>query len=79
MYSDACALDEDWLNTLFHETGQIREFHILAVEDLLEEGEQALFQDALREVQSSGRLRRHRAAQDVVMLQEAYWLVKRDE
>lgn len=72
VYSDACAWDEDWINTLFHAAGEVRQFHLLQIEDLLEEEQSARFHQALRELQASGDHRRHRAGQDVAMLYAAY-------
>lgn len=72
VYSDACAWDEDWLNTLFHASGEIREFHILPLGELLAVHQQALFQAALAQIHQSGQFRRHRAAGDVAALYAAW-------
>jgi hypothetical protein len=75
VYSDAVHWDEDWLNTLFRAAGETREFHILSIDDLFDEHEQALFQTARQSLRDSGRYRLHRAAPDVALLCEAYRMV----
>jgi hypothetical protein len=76
VYSDACAWDEDWLNTLFHTTGEIREFHILPVDELFAPQQQQPFQDALAQLHQSGQFRRHRAAGDVAALHAAWQQIR---
>lgn len=72
VYSDACAWDEDWLNTLFRAADEIRQFHILPVDELFAAQEMALFQAELARLHQGGQFRRHRAAGDVAAL-EAAW------
>ncbi len=72
IYSDAVAWDEDWVNTLFHASGEIRQFHLLPLEDLFDEVEFALFHANRQALRESGKYRVHRATQDVMLLCDAY-------
>ena len=74
VYSDACAWDEDWLNILFHACGEIRMFHLLQVDELFIDEAQARFYLYLRQLQACDGVLRHRAAQDVAILNQAYLL-----
>lgn len=75
VYSDACQWDEDWLNTLFHATGEIRQFHVLPIDDLLSEAQQERLHQARADLLANGKYRQHRAAPDVCLLRDAYQMV----
>jgi hypothetical protein len=72
VYSDACAWDEDWINTLFHAAGEIRQFHVLPVDELFGAQDMTRFMQVLTPLQQSGQFRRHRAAGDVAALAAAW-------
>ena len=77
VYSDACAWDEDWINTLFHAADEIRQFHVLPVDELFAAQEMTRFLRILAQVQQSGQFRRHRAAGDVAALDAAWRQIRR--
>lgn len=72
LYSDAAAWDTEWIKTLYDTVGALPQFHILPISDLLSEAEHLLFQDKCNALANTARYRRHRAAQDVKIIYEAY-------
>jgi hypothetical protein len=79
VYSDACAWDEDWINTLFFAADEIRQFHILPVDELFAKQEMAQFQTVLAQLHQDGQFRRHRAAGDVAALEAAWRQIRQAE
>lgn len=77
VYSDAAQWDEDWVNTLFAVANAARQFHILPIQDLLDEPQTFTFQKAMKELGATGANRRHRAAWDVALICQAYLAVDR--
>lgn len=72
LYSDADRWDDDWINTLYTQTGIKQSFHVLSIYDLFEKEHDPAFQGHIRRLSTSGKYRRHRAGEDVQMIYEAY-------
>lgn len=73
LYSDAWGFDSSWLAKLFDEAGLIQRFKIDSINKLLSEEQMERWSEAKDEVWlERGKKNRHRAASDVVVIQETY-------
>lgn len=76
LYSDADRWDADWMDTLYWSVKQPRPFHIRSIYELMSEDMIQKFDLLKSELANTGRFRRHRARDDVLMIAEAFELAK---
>jgi len=72
VYSDAAPWDLGWIATLYQATHVSFDFHVASLQELLTGRELTWFEAKYREIETAGTYRRHRAADDVKALRDAY-------
>lgn len=72
LYSDAAEWDWDWMKVLYDSVHISPCFIVLPIQDLMDQTQQGLFANALKELKDSGSFQIHRAFDDVKMIQAAY-------
>lgn len=73
LYSDAWGFDSSWVARLFDEAGLVQRFKVESINKLFNEAQMEHWNYIKEEVwQEHGNNHRHRAAQDVSVLQETY-------
>jgi hypothetical protein len=75
IYSDAAEWDNDWMKILFHAAGISPCFTILPIQDLMNITQRDTFTDKIHQLAKSGNYRKHRAGEDVEMIENAYQFV----
>ena len=71
LYSDAVYWDTDWLDTLYYAVKETRWFHLASVYELLSKDQINRFQEQKTALSEAGRLKPHRAENDVKIIAEA--------
>lgn len=72
LYSDGWVVDKPWLSQLFYQAGLTPGFFLSPLENILNESQMALWENAKRTVISELALTRHRASTDALIIQETY-------
>ncbi len=72
LYSDAWSFDSSWIGRLFDEAELVQRFRIETINKLLEPAEMERWHDTKKSLWSDFGLERHRAANDVRVLQETF-------
>lgn len=73
LYSDAWGFDSSWLGKLFDEAGLVQRFRMESINKLLNEEQMEAWSHTKDEIwQERGTRTRHRAASDVLVLQETF-------
>ena len=72
LYSDGWVVDKPWLTTLFHAAGREMKFHVSPLEMILNEQQMEIWHETKNEVINQVNLKRHRASNDAVIIQETF-------
>ena len=72
LYSDAWSFDTSWLGRLFNEAELIQRFRLETINRLLTQEQMEAWHDTKKSLWSEMGIDRHRAANDVRVLQETY-------
>ena len=72
LYSDAWSFDTSWLGRLFNEAELIQRFRLETINRLLTQEQMEAWHDTKKSLWSELDIDRHRAANDVRVLQETY-------
>ncbi|WP_430460862.1 hypothetical protein ACQUQU_16795 [Thalassolituus sp. LLYu03] len=72
LYSDAWSFDSSWMGRLFDEAELVQRFRIETINKLLTPQQMELWTDTKQTLWSEMHIERHRAANDVQVLQETY-------
>lgn len=72
LYSDAWSFDSSWMGRLFDEAELVQRFRIETINKLLTPAQMEMWTDTKQSLWSEMRIERHRAANDVQVLQETY-------
>lgn len=72
VYSDSWGFDSSWIGRLFNDTHIIQRFRLESLRKLLRESQLAKWEQTRREIEQSLKLTRHRAGNDVRVLQATY-------
>lgn len=72
LYSDAWSFDSSWMGRLFDEAELVQRFRIETINKLLTPQQMEMWTDTKQSLWSEMRIERHRAANDVQVLQETY-------
>lgn len=72
VYTDAWSFDKPWMNTLFQEADIEMEFHVSALEMILNEAQLENWHKTKEQVTKDLNLTRHRASNDAWIIQETY-------
>ena len=72
LYSDAWSFDSSWIGRLFDEAELIQRFRIETVNKLLNEAQMEAWHDTKQHLWDELNVGRHRAANDVKVLQETF-------
>ena len=72
LYSDAWSFDSSWIGRLFDEAELVQRFRIETINKLLEPAEMERWHDTKKSLWNDFGLERHRAANDVRVLQETF-------
>jgi len=77
LYSDAWSYDSSWMGLLFDEAGLVQRFRIETINKLLTPEQMEIWHDTKKCLWSEMHIERHRAANDVQVLQETFMRVVR--
>ncbi|MDP2607835.1 MULTISPECIES: hypothetical protein [unclassified Oceanobacter] len=72
LYSDAWSYDSSWLGRLFDEADLVQRFRIDAINRLLSQEQMEAWHDTKNSLWDELKIERHRAANDVRVLQETF-------
>ncbi len=72
LYSDAWSFDSSWIGRLFDEAELVQRFRIETINKLLQPAEMERWHDSKKSLWNDFGLERHRAANDVRVLQETF-------
>ncbi|MCA6062099.1 3'-5' exonuclease [Thalassolituus marinus] len=72
LYSDAWSFDSSWIGRLFDEAELVQRFRIETINKLLTAEQMEAWHDTKKSLWSEMHIDRHRAANDVQVLQETY-------
>lgn len=72
VYSDGWVVDKPWQSRLFYSAGLQADFHLSALEMILNEKQMALWSQTKRQVIADLALTRHRASSDALIIQETF-------
>lgn len=72
LYSDAWSFDSSWLGRLFDEAELVQRFRIETINRLLSPAQMEIWHDTKKSLWEELNINRHRAANDVRVLQETY-------
>lgn len=75
LYSDAWSFDSSWMGRLFEEAELVQRFRIETINKLLTPQQMELWSDTKKTLWGEMHIERHRAANDVQVLQETYMRV----
>lgn len=79
LYSDAWSFDSSWIGRLFDEAELVQRFRIETVNKLLSQQQMEAWHDTKKDLWQEMDIGRHRAANDVRVLQETFLRVTRGQ
>ena len=76
-YTDGWVVDQRWITQLFYEASIPKKFFVSALENILSEGQMAIWHETKNRVTRELGLKRHRASADALIVQETYIRTRR--